>query len=150
MTQPQPNAFCAGLRRALDIVRDQDELRAKVFEGITDPFRVRESQCAAHYMANILDALADQLLDAGGFLGDAPEPEERAFILDRNGEVMAVYEVDELDPDQYAERFANDSGFEIDKDGLIPDGCEDFSVRIAETPDAVRCWTSRNYMTKGE
>lgn len=152
MTQAlQPNAFAAGLRRALDIVRDQDELRAKVFEGIADPLRVRESQCAAHYMANILDALADQLLDAGGFLGDAPEPEERAYIMDGNGAVMASYTVDELDPDIYAEQFARDQGFEIDEtDGAIPDGGEDFSVKIAEAPNSVRCWTSRNYMIKAE
>ena len=77
------------------------------------------------------------------------QPEERAFILDRNGAVMAFYELDELDPDQYAERFADASGFDIDEtDGLIPDGCEDFSVKISEAPDSVRCWTSRNYMMK--
>ena len=150
MTNQQPNAFCAGLRKALDIVRDQDELRANV-AAMLPRSEQHAYRCAAHYLANVLDAIADQLVDAGGFLGDAPEPEERAFVLDRNGAVMAVYQVDELDPDQYAERFADESGFEIDEsDGLIPDGGEDFSVRIAETPDAVRCWTSRNYMMKAE
>lgn len=78
------------------------------------------------------------------------QPEEKAFILDRNGAVMAFYDVDELDPDRYAELFADQAGFEIDEDGRIPDGCEDFSVKIAETPDSVRCWTSKNYMMKAE
>lgn len=103
MTQQalQPNPFAAGLRRALDIVRDQDE------------------------------------------------PQERAYIMDVNGAVMADYAVDELDPDIYAEQFARDQGFEIDEtDGAIPDGCEDFSVKISEAPDSVRCWTFRNYMMK--
>ena len=147
MTQLQPNAFCAGIRRALDIVRDNRDnaLRMKEIDAgkwVTG---------GLYQLDKLIDILSDQLVDAGGFLGDAPEPEERAFVLDRNGAVMAVYQVDELDPDQYAERFADESGFEIDEsDGLIPDGCEDFSVRIAETPDAVRCWTSRNYMMKAE
>ena len=78
------------------------------------------------------------------------QQDEFAFILDRHGAVLAFYDLDELDPDIYAERFADESGFEIDEDGRIPDGCEDFSVKIAETPDAVRCWTSRNYMMKAE
>ena len=147
MTQLQPNAFCAGIRRALDIVRDNRDnaLRMKEIDAgkwVTG---------GLYQLDKIIDILSDQLVDAGGFLGDAPEPEERAFVLDRNGAVMAVYQVDELDPDQYAERFADESGFEIDEsDGLIPDGGEDFSVRIAETPDAVRCWTSKNYMMKAE
>ena len=79
------------------------------------------------------------------------QPDERAYIIDRNGAVMAFYDVDELDPDLYAERYAQEQGFDIDETGgAIPDGCEDFSVKIAETPDAVRCWTSRNYMMKAE
>ena len=146
----QPNERAAALRLALDLVREQDELRARVAAGLPEYHRDKY-RCAAHYLANLADTLSDQLLDAGGFLGDEPEPEERAFILDRNGAVMAFYELDELDPDQYAERFADASGFDIDEGaGIIPDGCEDFSVKIAETPDAVRCWTSKNYMMKAE
>ena len=61
------------------------------------------------------------------------QPDERAYIIDRNGEVLASYAVDELDPDIYAEQYAQEMGFDIDySDGLIPDGCEDFSVKIAE------------------
>lgn len=79
------------------------------------------------------------------------QPDERAYIIDRNGEVLASYAVDELDPDIYAEQYADAAGFDIDETGgAIPDGCEDFSVKIAETPDAVRCWTSKNYMMKAE
>ena len=76
--------------------------------------------------------------------------QERAYVIDRNGEVLASYAVDELDPNIYAEQFANEQGFDIDEaDGTIPDGCEDFSVKIAERADSVRCWTSRNYMIAG-
>ena len=147
MTQQQPNTFAAGLRRALDIVRDNRDNAQRMKEMDAGKWVTG----GLYQLDKLVDILSDQLLDAGGFLGDAPEPEEHAFILDRNGAVMAVYEVDELDPDLYAERFADQLGFEIDdSDGLIPDGCEDFSVRIAETPDAARCWTSRNYMMKGE
>ena len=79
------------------------------------------------------------------------QPDERAYIIDRNGEVLASYAVDELDPDIYAEQYADAFGFELDdSDGLIPDGAEDFSVKISEAPDSVRCWTSRNYMMKAE
>lgn len=122
MTQAlQPNAFAAGLRRALDIVRDQDELRARVFEGIADPLRVRESQCAAHYMANILDALADQLLDAGGFLGDAPEPEEMRATV--RGWTVCYNEADsyawfERDSDGTGGGLWFDNGALVDYDGV--------------------------------
>lgn len=147
MDQLQPNAFCAGLRRALDIVRDNRDNAQRMKEIDAGKWVTG----GLYQLDKLLDILSDQLLDAGGFLGDAPEPEEKAFILDRNGAVMAVYDLGELDPDLYAERFADAGCFEIDNsDGLIPDGCEDFSVRIAETPDAVCCWTSRNYMMKGE
>lgn len=147
MTQPQPNERATGLRIALDIVRDNRDNAQRMKEMDAGKWVTG----GLYQLDKLVDILSDQLLDAGGFLGDAPEPEEKAFILDRNGAVMAFYDVDELDPDLYAERFADQSGFEIDdSDGLIPDGCEDFSVRIAETPDAVRCWTSRNYMMKGE
>ena len=79
------------------------------------------------------------------------QPDERAYIIDRNGEVLASYAVDELDPDIYAEQYADAAGFDIDEtDGAIPDGCEDFSVKISEAPDSVRCWTARNYMIKAE
>ena len=134
MTQAlQPNAFAAGLRRALDIVRDQDELRAKVFEGIADPLRVRESQCAAHYMANILDALADQLLDAGGFLGDAPEPEEMRATV--RGWTVCYTEADsyawfERDSDGTGGGLWFDSGALADYDGV--------SCLPAAVADAVR------------
>ena len=150
MKQQQPNERAAALRFALDLVRAEDEMRARVAAGVPEYHRDKY-RCAAHYLANLSDALADQLIDAGGFLGDAPEPEERAFIIDRNGETLAHYAVDELDPDIYAEQYAQEMGFDIDySDGLIPDGGEDFSVKIAEAADSVRCWSSRNYMMKGE
>ena len=95
--------------------------------------------------AEALELVADIVADT------TAEPEERAYIIDRNGELLASYAVDELDPDIYAEQYADAAGFDIDEtDGLIPDGCEDFSVKIAESADSVRCWTSRNYMMKGE
>ena len=152
----QPNERAAALRLALDIVRDQDELRSRVFAGITDPLRIREGQCAAHYLANLMDTLSDQLLDAGGFLGDEPEPEENdltAYIISGGGEVLAYYllqDNDPLDADHFAQHYATMAGFELDTDcGLIPDGCEDFSVKISNAPDDLRCWTSCNYMMKG-
>lgn len=71
----------------------------------------------------------------------------QAFILDSNGAVMSYYDADVLDCDMYAERYAIESGFNIaESDGIIPDGCEDFSVKLAESPDSVCCWNSCNYM----
>ncbi len=151
MTNQQPNAFCAGLRKALDIVRDQDELRANV-AAMLPRSEQHAYRCAAHYLANVLDAIADQLVDAGGFLGDAPEPEERAFVLDRNGAVMAVYQVDELDPDQYAERFADESGFEIDdSDGYIPNCSGDIRVEFRPDKDnPCHIWSGESFYFKAE
>ena len=149
MTQPQPNERAVGLRIALDMARTRRAIAGKMNGvcGDLDAF----ANGGVYQLNQLIDALQDQLLEAGGFLGDAPEPEEKAFILDRNGAVMAFYDVDELDPDLYAERYAQEQGFDIDETGgAIPDGCEDFSVKIAETPDAVRCWTSKNYMMKAE
>jgi hypothetical protein len=148
----QPNQFAAGLRHALDIARDRRDQAERVAAMVRAEGHHTSRLNAGIYQLNeLIDTLSDQLLDAGGFLGIEDEPQERAYIIDRNGQVMASYDVDELDPDIYAEQFAAASGFDIsDDDGRIPDGCEDFSVRIAEAPDAVRCWTSRNYMMKGE
>ena len=153
----QPNERAAALRMALDMLDKLDaDLRAreaaKPDESDID-IGFRRGLLFARLLVGdvVVDGLQDQLLDAGGFLGDEPEPpEERAFILDRNGAVLAFYYLDGLDPDEYAELYADAAGLEIDQDGLVPDGCEDFSVKIAETPDAVRCWTSRNYMIKAE
>ena len=146
---PQPNQYASGLRRAIDLLKEQQRnlSRAAALSAEADPW----TGGRLYQLGQVIDTLSDQLIDAGGFLGDAPEPEERAFIIDRNGQVLEYYEVDELDPDIYAEQYAQEMGFDIDySDGLIPDGCEDFSVKIAEAADSVRCWSSRNYMIKGE
>ena len=95
MSQLQPNAFCAGLRRALDIVRDNRDNAQRMKEIDAGKWVTG----GLYQLNKLVDILSDQLLDAGGFLGDAPEPEEKAFILDRNGAVMAVYDLNELDPD---------------------------------------------------
>ena len=145
---PQPNQYAAGLRRAVDLLKEQQRNLSRA-AGFSEPDPWTGGRL--YQLGQVIDTLSDQLIDAGGFLGDAPEPEERAFIIDRNGQVLEYYEVDELDPDIYAEQYAQETGFELDdSDGLIPDGCEDFSVKIAEAADSVRCWTSRNYMIKGE
>ena len=144
----QPNPFAAGLRRALDLAteRRDNQLRMLKLNTEADPWGAG----GLYQLNQLIDILQDQLVDAGGFLGDEPEPEGRAFIIDRNGELLASYAVDELDPDIYAEQFANEQGFDIDEaDGMIPDGGEDFSVKIAERADSLRCWTSRNYMIAG-
>lgn len=150
----QPNQFAAGLRHALDIARDRRDQAERVAAMVRAEGHHTSRLNAGIYQLNeLIDTLSDQLLDAGGFLGDKPEPDEgelRAFILDRNGDILDAYEAHELDPDAYAERYADQSGFDLDEDGRIPDGCEDFSVKIATHADAVRCWTSKNYMMKGE
>ena len=148
----QPNDFAAGLRRALDLVKERhDHFAAHArLAGI-------EHYAGELYACNgLIDTLSDQLIDAGGFLGDEPEPEENdltAYIISGGGEVLAYYllqDNDPLDADHFAQHYATMAGFELDTDcGLIPDGCEDFSVKIASEPDSVRCWTSCNYMMKG-
>ena len=71
MTQPQPNAFCAGLRKALDLAteRRDNQLRMLKLNTEADPWGAG----GLYQLKRLIDTLADQLLDAGGFLGDAPE-----------------------------------------------------------------------------
>lgn len=78
-----------------------------------------------------------------------------AIIYDRHGDEQARIPLgldDTLDPDWYADKYANAMGIELSlDDGHIPDGCEDFSVVITEDPDnRAVCWTSKNYIIVGE
>ena len=58
---------------------------------------------------------------------------------------------DTLDPDHWADVYANSMGIDLSSDGEVPDGCEDFSVVITEDPDNTAvCWKSKNYMIAGE
>lgn len=76
MTALQPNAFAAGLRKALDIVKDRRDMLqqiATMYEG----GRISGADAGSLYQLNqLIDTLSDQLLDAGGFLGDEPEGDE--------------------------------------------------------------------------
>jgi len=153
----QPNERAAALRLALDIVNERiAKVRRWGDAAEADGEETRTHAFAVYNLNEITDTLSDQLIEAGGFLGDEPEPEENdltAYIISGGGEVLAYYllqDNDPLDADHYAQHYATMAGFEIDTDcGLIPDGCEDFSVKIAREPDSVRCWTSCNYMMKG-
>ena len=84
------------------------------------------------------------------------ENQTYAIVSDRHGHEEARYllaDDDLLDPDFYAAKWADSVGVEFDteENGLIPDGGEDFSVVITENPDNPSiCWTSANYMIKGE
>jgi hypothetical protein len=79
-----------------------------------------------------------------------------AIIYNRDGAEQWRLELNEtatLDPDAYARIFAGLYGIELEGEepgAAIPDGGEDFSVVIQEEPGAVRCWTSANYMVRGE
>jgi hypothetical protein len=156
MTLPQPNERAAALRLALDIVNERiakvrrwgDAAEADGEETLTHAF-------AVYNLNEITDTLSDQLIEAGGFLGDEPEPEDVyfAFIIDRQGEILAkrlIGDGDSMEPDDYANHYAQMCGFDLDRSGLIPDGCEDFSVRIAIEADCPRAWDARNYAFKGE
>ena len=58
-----------------------------------------------------------------------------------------------LDCDYYANIFAGlyGFGFEGSEPGAeIPDGGEDFRVVLQDTPGAVTCWDSKNYMVEVE
>ena len=78
MTQPQPNAFCAGLRRALDLAIDRRDLLQRIADIEKDRGeRMGGKTGGGLYQLNeLIDTLRDQLLDAGGFLGDRPDAQE--------------------------------------------------------------------------
>ena len=74
MTALQPNDFAAGLRRALDIVRDRRDLLQRIAD-MADGQIGGKTGGGLYQLNELIDTLSDQLLDAGGFLGDAPEAE---------------------------------------------------------------------------
>ena len=79
MTQAlQPNAFAAGLRRALDFATERRDKLADFAQLLQQKNGQENAGATAglYQLNELIDTLADQLLDAGGFLGDAPEPEE--------------------------------------------------------------------------
>ena len=125
MTALQPNAFAAGLRRALDIVR----LREEVLRRDAEAVRKSAGACtesvareqAAYAVGELIDALSDQLLDAGGFLGDAPEPEEMRATV--RGWTVCYNEADsyawfERDSDGTGGGLWFDNGALVDYDGV--------------------------------
>jgi hypothetical protein len=78
MTHQQPNAFCAGLRKALDLANERHAgLNRQVNLACSaDPW----AGGGLYQLCQLIDTLQDQLLEAGGFLGDAPEPETRVTV----------------------------------------------------------------------
>ena len=79
-----------------------------------------------------------------------------AIITDRHGNEEARFiltDTDPLDCDQYAARFAQAMGFDLEGEepqSRIPDGCEDYTVTLTEHPHSVRCWSRANYMICNE
>ena len=79
-----------------------------------------------------------------------------AIITDRHGNEEARFvltNTDALDCDQYAARFAQAMGFDLEGEepqSRIPDGCEDYTVTLTEDPAAPRCWSRANYLVKQE
>ncbi len=74
MTQQQPNPTAAGLRLALDLANERHARlnRQVALNCSADPW----AGGGLYQLCQLIDTLQDQLLEAGGFLGDAPEPEE--------------------------------------------------------------------------
>lgn len=74
----QPNAFCAGLRKALDLATERrDNLSRQIkLNTEADPWGAG----GLYQLNQLIDTLQDQLLEAGGFIGDAPEPQTRVTV----------------------------------------------------------------------
>lgn len=79
----------------------------------------------------------------------APAP-MLAILRDRHGDEhgrFTLADVDPLDCDHYAARFADLLGFELDFNAdEVPDGSEDYSVTLTDDPHGVRSWKYENYM----
>jgi hypothetical protein len=75
-----------------------------------------------------------------------------ALIYNQHGEEQFRLLLEDhalLDCDHYANIFSGLYGLEIkglESGSEIPDGCEDFRVVLQDTPGAVTCWNSKNYM----
>ncbi len=72
------------------------------------------------------------------------------ITADYSGEALACYklaDVDLLDCDLYAKRYADEQGLELDiqPGAHVPTGCADFTVTLQDEPGAVRCWNSQSY-----
>ncbi len=82
-----------------------------------------------------------------------PEPRMLAILKDRHGtevDRITLEDSDPMDCDHFANRFAESLGFELDADGIVPDGTEDYSVTLTDDPTGVRSWKSANYMIAEE
>ena len=76
-----------------------------------------------------------------------------AILFDRHGQEQArltLADVDSLEPEDYAPRFAAMLGIDELEPGTpaaqIPDGAEDYRIEITEAPDTPRVWKSYNFM----
>lgn len=117
MTQQQPNAFAAGLRKALDFANERRDNAKRLAEmgGNIEGW----DGGGLFQLDQLIDTLQDQLLEAGGFLGDAPEPETRATV---RGWTVALDEPDyawfERDSDGTGGGLWFEDGALVDYDGV--------------------------------
>jgi len=91
-----------------------------------------------------------ELCDAAAAEREAPPAPMLAILRDRHGDEegrFTLADVDSLDCDHYAARFADLLGFDFDFNAdEVPDGCEDYSITLTDDPLGVRCWKYENYM----
>lgn len=117
MTQQQPNPMAAGLRKALDIVKENRDTaeRLAAMGGNTEGW----DGGSLYQLCKLIDTLQDQLLDAGGFIGDAPEPEARVTV---RGWTVSLEEPDyawfERDSDGTGGGLWFENGELVDYDGV--------------------------------
>ena len=66
---------------------------------------------------------------------------------------IVLEDSDPMDCDHFAAKFSEMLGITLEgalPGEDIPDGCEDYSVTITDSPNSVICWSSQNYMVAAE
>ena len=125
------------IKSKADRVASLDELRTAIYD----------------YTRTMNNAIIEACDAAAAEREAAPAP-MLAILRDRHGDERGRFtlaDVDSLDCDHYAARFAELLGFELDFNAdEVPDGTEDYSVTLTDDPNGVRCWKSANYMVKQE
>lgn len=73
---------------------------------------------------------------------------------DRSGEVLLqreLHDIESLRPEVHALEFGNACGYTVDSSpGLVPDGCGDFTVEVAEEPQSAVCWARQSFFWAAE
>ncbi len=72
------------------------------------------------------------------------------IVSDNSEEVLVKRELGEnesLAPDDYVKEFEAAFELELSKgDGIVPLGCGDITIEIAEVPRSAVCWAAKSYM----